>query len=259
MRLAARPHPSTVIASAAVAGLILVVTLVATRSPERRPTCRSALIPAYLPPHAIIELVHGPARPRLLVINPASGPGPEASPSYRDAVRTAQATGAGVLGYVPTSYGARPLADVLADVDRYASWYAIDGIFVDETAHTAAQLPYYEAVSRHIRATGKRVVINPGVPPAPEYFDLADVVVTFEGPYSAYDAAVDRMPDSVRRQPRGRVAHLVYDASRSQALAAIDNPGEAGYVYVTSGSLPDPWRTLPAYLDEQEEALRACS
>jgi hypothetical protein len=67
------------------------------------------------------------------------------------------------------------------------------------------------------------------------------------------------MPDWVRRQPPGRVAHLVYDASRPQALAAIDNPGEAGYVYVTSGSLPDPWRTLPQYLDEQEEALRACS
>ncbi len=259
MRLSARPHPSTLIATAAVVVLILVVTLVATRSPERKPRCRSALIPAYLPPHAIDELVRGSARPRLLIINPASGPGSEASTSYRDVVRTAQGSGAGVLGYVPTSYGARPLTDVLADIDRYASWYGVDGIFVDETSHTAAQLPYYKAVSRHVRASGKRVVINPGVPPAREYFDLADVVVTFEGPYSAYHEAVERMPDWVRRQPPGRVAHLVYDASRPQALAAIDNPGEAGYVYVTSGSLPDPWRTLPRYLDEQEEALRACS
>ena len=32
----------------------------------------------------------------------------------------------------------------------------------------------------------------------------------------------------------------------------------AGYVYVTSGAMPNPWRTLPAYLRDEEEALAAC-
>ena len=40
------------------------------------------------------------------------------------------------------------------DVDRYHSWYGIDGIFVDEAAHSDEQLSYYQALSSHIRASG---------------------------------------------------------------------------------------------------------
>ena len=50
-----------------------------------------------------------------------------------------------MLGYVPTGYGARPLADVLADVRRYLAWYGVDGIFFDEASSDAALLPYYRA------------------------------------------------------------------------------------------------------------------
>ena len=252
-------RPATLLATAAVVGVVLVVTVVATRSPERKATCRSALIPAYLPPHAIVELVRGPSRPRLLVINPASGPGSEASGSHRDAVRIARSSGAHVFGYVPTTYARRPAADVEADIDRYVKWYGVDGIFLDETSHDAAHLPYYAGLSRHIRGTGRRIVMNPGVPPAHGYFDLADVIVTFEGTYRDYAAAIERMPDWIRQQPPGRIAHLVYGATREQALDVVQHPGEAGYVYATSGTMPDPWRELPDYLGEEEEALQECS
>ena len=159
MRLRARPQPSTVIATAAVIGVIVVVTLVATRSPERKPTCRSALIPAYLPPHAIVELVRGSARPRLLVINPASGPGPEATASYRDAVRTAQGAGAAVLGYVPTSYGARPPRTSSPTSTATRPGTGSTGSSSTRPRTTPRSCRYYEAVSRHVRASGKRVVV----------------------------------------------------------------------------------------------------
>jgi hypothetical protein len=29
--------------------------------------------------------------------------------------------------------------------------------------------------------------------------------------------------------------------------------GAAGYFYATSGTLPDPWSTLPAYLEDVED------
>lgn len=239
--------------------MILLVMILMSRGSERRTSCRSTLIPAYLSPRAIVDLVTGPARPRLVVINPASGPGPDARASYGRAVWAAQDAGARVLGYVPTSYGSRPVADVRADIDRYMSWYGVDGIFFDEASPSAAQLPYYDALSRGIHASGERlVVLNPGVVPAGGYFDIADVVVTFEGPYAGYARAVARMPDWVRRQPPERVAHLVYGASREQALSAIKHPGPVGYMYVTSGSLPDPWRTVPSYLHEEERVLGAC-
>ena len=256
----ARRQRGVLLASATAAGAVLLVVLLTTRGAERRPTCRTTLIPAYVPPHALVELVRASSRPRLLVINPANGPGAEAVPAYRAAVRTAQRAGARVLGYVHTTYGARPAADVMADIDRYTSWYRVDGIFLDEASHDAGLLGYYAALGRHVRAGGARrvVVLNPGAVPAREYFDLADVIVTFEGPYAAYGAAMDAMPEWVRDQPPGRVAHLVYDASRQQAMAIVAHPHKAGYVYATSGSMPDPWRTVPSYLHDEEHALEVC-
>jgi hypothetical protein len=256
-----RRQRGVILASAAVAGAIVLVTLLTTRGAERRAICRTTLIPAYVPPHALVELVRASSRPRLLVINPSNGPGAQAVPAYRAAVRTAQRAGARVLGYVHTTYGGRPAAEVMADIDRYTSWYGVDGVFLDEAASDVARVGYYAALGRHVRAgdAHRVVVLNPGVVPAREYFDLADVIVTFEGPYAAYGAAMDATPDWVRDQPPGRVAHLVYDASREQALAAASHPQQAGYVYATSGSMPDPWRTVPSYLHEEEHALEVCA
>ncbi len=254
----ARPQRRLTIASAGAAGAILLATLLVTRGSDGRSTCRSTLIPAYLSPEAIVDAVNGSSRPRLLVINPLNGPGLHARSTYREAVRAAQDRGARVLGYVPTSYGARPAAEVTADIDRYRAWYGVDGIFLDEAANTAAELPYYRALGGHVGSDGL-VVLNPGVVPAPGYFDVADVVVTFEGPYDRYADALAWMPAWLRRVPPERIAHLVYGASRGDAMAAIAHPDVPGYLYVTSGSLPDPWRTLPSYLHEEEEALEACS
>jgi hypothetical protein len=83
--------------------------------------------------------------------------------------------------------------------------------------------------------------------------------VTFEGPYSAYADALGRMPGWVRDEPADRIAHLVYGASREQALSVVRGSDGAGYVYLTSGSPPNPWRTLPSYLRAEEQGLEACS
>jgi spherulation-specific family 4 protein len=262
VRKATRPQRRLVFASVGAAGaIVLLVLLLTNRSgTDRRPSCRNTLIPAYVLPPAIVDAVQGPVRARLIVINPHNGPGAEEHAQYRDAVRAAQRAGARVLGYVPTSYGTRPAADVEADIGRYASWYGVDDIFLDEASSDAVQLPYYEALARRIRSRGRHlVVLNPGAVPARGYFDLADVIVTFEGPYSAYAGALDRMPAWVRDEPAGRIAHLVYGASREQALSAVSASDGAGYLYLTSGSPPDPWRTVPSYLREEEQELAACS
>jgi hypothetical protein len=174
-------------------------------------------------------------------------------------VRTAREAGTRVLGYVSTSYAARDLNLAMADVDRYHSWYGVDGIFVDEAAHTDERLGYYRALSSHVRASRDQlIVLNPGVVPARRYFDAADVVVTFEGPYTEYPAALERMPDWVRRMPPKRIAHLVYAASAEHARRVVEARTEAGYLYVTSESLPNPWGALPPYLDKEEALLETC-
>lgn len=252
-------HPLLALAVAGVGVGIAVVLTLMNRGTDRVTTCRAALIPAYLPPHELSSLGRGPRRPRMVVVNPASGPGAERSEAYGGAVHALQKAGVRVLGYVPTGHGGRPLPAALADVERYVSWYGVDGIFFDETAADARQLAYYRALARAARGDkGRLVVVNPGVPPAPGYFDIADIVVTFEGTYAAYRDALEATPEWLRAQRPERVAHLVYGATRAEALGALAGSA-AGYVYATSGALPNPWRTLPAYLDDEVEALATCA
>ena len=145
MRKATRPQRRIVIASVGAAGAaLLVAVLVMNRGSDRSPTCRNTLIPAYLSPPEIVAAVKGSIRARVIVVNPHNGPGAEQDDRYRSAVRTAQRVGARVLGYVHTDYGARPAGEVAADIDRYAQWYGVDGIFLDEAGkrcHPAALLP----------------------------------------------------------------------------------------------------------------------
>jgi spherulation-specific family 4 protein len=241
------------------ATVAVVIALAAGRGAADDAGCRSALIPAYLPPDGIARIAARPVRDRVVVFNPDSGPGTVRRAGYRSAVAAEQRARTRVIGYVHTGWGARDPAAVRADVMRYRSWYGVDGIFFDETAHDAAQLPYYAALAHDTRADGLAVVaFNPGTVPAPGYVDLADIVVTFEGPARAYDAALRSMPQWTREVPRRKLAHLLYDATRAQALHAVTE-GSAGYVYATSASLPDPWSTLPPYLDELEAWLAGCS
>jgi Spherulation-specific family 4 len=259
VRLPSRRAPRAYILASVAAGAIALAAVLVTRGSDSRPPCRSALIPAYVPPSAIADLVERSDRPRVLIVNPSSGPGTRPHPAYQEAVRSAREAGTRVLGYVPTNYGTRDLNLAMADIDRYHSWYGVDGIFVDEAAHTDERLGYYRALSSGIRASRDQlIVLNPGVVPARGYFEAADIVVSFEGPYTDYPAALERMPDWVRRMPPKRIAHLVYAASAEQARRVVQSRTEAGYLYVTSESLPNPWGALPPYLDEEEALLETC-
>jgi Spherulation-specific family 4 len=246
-----------------VAAAVIVVAAV-TVLPNRHagsPACPSALIPAYGPAASVAELVGDAAPPgappRLVIVNPASGPGAAPQADYGRAVRRLRAAGTRVLGYVPTAYSARSARAVDADVDRYARWYGVDGVFLDEASSDRRDLPYYRARARHVRSGGSRIVVlNPGRIPDRAYFRVADVVVTFEGPYAAYAPRPPRMPAWLRGIPRRQLAHLVYAASREQMAQSVGSRAAVGRVYFTDGQLPDPWSAPPAYLREQEAAMR---
>lgn len=231
----------------AAASMVLLAGALSSRVAERRSLCPRSLVPAYVYPEQILGLVERGVLPRLLVINPASGPGAERDPAYARAVDAAGAGGTRVLGYVPTGWAARPRDAVEADIARYREWYGVDAIFLDEAASSEAALPYYRA----LRARADFVVLNPGVVPARGYFDVADLIVTFEGPYSSYRG--DASPEGIDAE---RVAHLVYETPREHAVDP--EAAAAGYVYFTSGTLPHPWGTIPDYLARELAALGGC-
>ncbi len=236
-------------------------TLAACGGQASEQACTShhaSLIPAYVAPHELNELVRRSSPSALVIVNPDNGPGVVIQKAFVEAIVRLRRAGLRVLGYVPTDYARRDPSIVRSEIDRYAAWYRVSDIFVDEVSSAEAELPYYAALSASLRTSpGRLIVFNPGMVPAPGYFDLADIVVTFEGRYADYRTRTEPVLDGLAGFSKTQTANLVYDATDAEALQVVDTP-RADYVYVNSGTQPNPWRSLPATLVEQQSRLAEC-
>lgn len=189
---------------------------------------------------------------RAVVLNSADGPGPVPE---RELTVAAVATGRPLLGYVDTHYGRRDPAAVRSDVDRWRHWYPTAGLFFDRVGAAEDLLPWYTHLMAGIRdATLGTVVFNHGTHPDPGYAALADALVTFEGPYAAYERLV--VPAWTRDLAPDRLCHLVYDTPEGLLPTALARAAAAGAggVYVTDRAGANPWGGVPAYLGSMVEA-----
>ena len=89
----------------------------------------AAIVPLYTVPSdsswaavATAKMAH-PKVPVYAVVDPASGPGPAADAGYAAGIGKLQLAGVTVLGYVPTGYGGRTVADIEVNIDRWKSFY----------------------------------------------------------------------------------------------------------------------------------------
>jgi len=229
-------------------------------------TCANIAVPAYFYPSqpssqwntAVSDAPLPEGRSRILIMNPNSGPGGSRNPDYVKAVSRVHAAGAGFLvyGYVHTSYGKRSLAKVEAEINKYYSWYKVDGIFVDETASAASLVSsYYQPLADFItsKRDGAGVMLNPGVYPDEAYVNISVpsdsilVVNVFEDSYANYPTAT--VPSWAFDYPSIRFSHLVYSATAAQMRKAVSlsTRRNAGWVFVTDLGLPNPWQALPSY------------
>jgi hypothetical protein len=208
------------------------------------------IVPAYFypanHPGEWSRLAERAAQIRFIVLNLADGPGGQADPAVVSALDHLRSAAVTVCGYVDTNYGQRPAEEAIADVHRHLDWYQVDGVFFDRAAIAAEQVSHYADLARQARDSGARLVaLNHGAHPVEPYADHADLLGTFEGPWSAYlDLAVPRW---VRSWPAGQFFHLVHavpTASFADALwlAAYRH---AGCAYVTDRGGINPWDGLP--------------
>ncbi|MFF4268304.1 spherulation-specific family 4 protein [Streptomyces sp. NPDC001536] len=181
------------------------------------------------------------AAPRLygVVLNPANGPGDAPDAAFAEIAGRLRAAGVRVLGYADTDYARRPPADVVRDLTRHRDWYGTDGAFLDQVTSGPEEFAYYRRLATAVRGT---LALNHGTTPHPSYARIADVLVTFEGPWSTY-----------RRQPprpwRGgtdvRLCHLVYGVPDG-----VDPAAEGVDLYcAVPGGGDHPWGTLPHTLE----------
>ncbi len=248
-----------------VAALLVIIAC-------RRPRSGSAteLVPAYFyPSGAGLRCWDRLARDARsinieVILNPASGPGTIPDPNYVAVVDKLRTAGGRVFGYVATGYGNRDMTSVNGDIDRYMLFYNINGVFIDEMANTQERLPYYEKLYEHIKSVHSdlKVIGNPGMPYTLEgYLRAADTLVIFEGSIALYaDFRPVATAPWVANYPRERFAHIVYAAKSATDLnRALDAAAKAraGSVFITDGRLPNPYRGLPAYWDQEVGAIRA--
>jgi hypothetical protein len=87
------------------------------------------------------------------------------------------------------------------------------------------------------------------VHPDPGYASLADLLVTFEGPWPAYTRM--RQPEWATRLPARRLCHLVYAVPPGayESVVGLARRNNAGVVYVTDGDGANPWGRLSRYFE----------
>jgi hypothetical protein len=106
----------------------------------------------------------------------------------RAGVERINAAGGEPLGYVSLEYATRPVADVLAEIRRWAA-VPLAGLFLDHAPSGPFQIgPVVQAVRRARRRGLATIVINAGAPVDPVYRRLEATLCTFEGSWTEYQA-----------------------------------------------------------------------
>ncbi|MDQ6671002.1 MAG: spherulation-specific family 4 protein [Chloroflexota bacterium] len=211
-------------------------------------------VPAYAYPHTSsgywAQLANAAPAVGMVIANPSNGPGTAADPNYVMAIQLIRSRGICLAGYVSTAYGNRPLADVLVDVRSWYDWYRIDGVFVDEVSPTEATWAYYQAIFSFIRTkdTRGRVVLNPGTQAPEQYMEICDVLLSYEGTWTTYQNGYVENPAWVTRYSHTRFWHIVHSCPTAAAMRttlALSRTRNAGWLFVTPGSGPNPYERLP--------------
>jgi len=208
------------------------------------------VVPAYFHPALYPDdwalLARRAEQIRLVVLNLANGPGTRPDDAFLPALAKLKDAGITVVGYVDTDYGRRDIGSALLEVNRYVDWYGVTGALFDRVSAGADELGHYAKLAARTRAIGLgTVAFNHGAHPFEGYVEHADLLGTFEGPWSAYlDAGIPRW---IRSLPAERFYHLVFSVPRrylGEALA-LARRRNAANAFVTNHGGSNPWRRLP--------------
>jgi hypothetical protein len=184
-----------------------------------------------------------------------------ADPNYVRVIARARQRGFTVIGYVSTSYGARPLKDLKEDIDRWIFFYPdIRGVFFDEQASAADRINYYAALYDYVRKERglSLVVNNPGTTCAEEYVahPVADVVCLIE---SNKDFDAFHPPAWMSRYKAacfaGEFPNIDDPAKMKLYIHKLLEKG-VGYCFMTDGKGLNPWNRLPSYWGAEVEAVQ---
>jgi hypothetical protein len=205
-------------------------------------------------------------------------------PAYVNALTNLENAGGHVVAYVYTSGGTSTTTFSLSAVEGYIQTYIqlygplINGFFVDGMGVTTSTLSsYYQPLYSYIKGLSSSYTVignpgepflSPGVSPA-QYLSTADVLNIFEGPnqapspgaagFDAYPYGLNSPPPAwFQTYPSNRFDNTIFDTPTASAMVADLGKAvslNAGHVYITDQTLPNPYAQLPSYWDQEVAAV----
>ena len=218
-------------------------------------------VPAYYAPGAEWNrLIAAAPTVGMIVFNPASGPGTSTDAAYTDALARAQAAGIIVLGYVATSYGARPEADVTADINSYYDLYAPDGIYFAEgpmDADCTALEEMYHRMSSAVRARDTKAYLAVGTRFCPTYIVFFDLMVQFARNWTEYQNEYT-VPSWMPANSPQRFIHIIHSVPRGRRREGdvAGNRQRRGLGLRHRPERPESLGALPPYFDAELAAVK---
>ena len=243
--------------------IMLIIQGLPTSNPAEanQPLVRLAVPIDADSPEVWSEVIAGAPSVGVIILNPSNGPGVSANATYTRLVEEAQARGISVLGYVYTQWANGQVSVQQAEgwIDRYYSWYHVDGIMLDEVNDTCdpAPLHFYSALYDYVKSEARpgTVMLNPGETTGECYATVSDVLLTFENEYPRYVVAYVGS-NWTESTPPNHFFHIVFgvpNVADMQGVISTAVERGAGWVYVTNLNDSDgnPYRSLPSYFSQE--------
>jgi chitodextrinase len=209
------------------------------------------------------------------IVNTASsGPGGAVDPVLLAKMTDFHNAGGKILVYVNTydypTFTPIPEATVKSDVDKWYNWYGnsiIDGVFFDQMyPWDGGQEQFYRNIYVHVKSKSAQdiVVGNPGGWSTPTYVEwngnrVSDVICTFEREYTVIAGPpaweYQAWQSGFTYDRFYFLPHSAPTAANMEAMITEAMNHDYGWFYCTSGTMPNPWPTLPPYFQQMCNSL----
>jgi Spherulation-specific family 4 len=224
------------------------------------------LVPAYIYPvdegrKEWLRMIDAASKVEIVaIVNPSSGPGDDRNLDYAAIFTEASNHGITLVGYVSTNYGKRPKAEVRKDVDAWVRFYPqIRGFFFDQQPREGREAAYFVELRDYAKQKLRDplVITNPGVLCDALYLALAvsNVTCVFSN-YQGFDQL--ELPTTLKVYDASRFAALPYNVANAETMRTMVKEAilkRIGYLYVSDAKPPNQWGKLPAYWDDEVDAV----
>ena len=179
----------------------------------------------------------------IVIINPSNGPGYKIDKNYKNLIKNL--SNKVPIGYIPSNYSKRDFNEIKKEIDEWISLYSdIKGFFIDEVGKN--NYGYYKKIYEYIKSKGHYfVVLNPGTKVNYNYFNIADIVVVYEGRNSNFSYYCNDLPQ--------KSAIILYNTNENVMKKIINS--KCRYIFITNEKFNN-YSKLPVYFNEELNLLK---